>query len=98
MEWGGQPETPTGRKTLPPVDGQVRCPLPPPSHTATPQTPLLALILGSCFGTPLLGYLTGARLSLLSQAAAAQRTSLLSLHGRADTTVPAQARPHATPT
>ena len=45
-----------------------------------------------CFGTPLLGYLTGARYQLLSASAAsaARRTALLSLHGRSDPTIPAQ--------
>lgn len=44
-----------------------------------------------CFGTPLLGYLTGARYQLLgAEASAARRTALLSLHGRSDPTIPAQ--------
>ena len=42
MEWGGQPETPTGRKTLPPVDGRVRYPLPLPPLRQPPPAAAVA--------------------------------------------------------
>jgi hypothetical protein len=73
---------------LPPSPSCLPSPLPYPER----RTPLH--LLRSCFGTPLLGYLTGARLKLLTEAAAARRTSLLSLHGRSDTSIPAQVRTH----
>ena len=41
-----------------------------------------------CFGTPLLGYLDGAKFELITQAAATRRTAVLSLHGRDDPTIP----------
>ena len=47
------------------------------------------------YGTPLLGYLTGAQYELMRSRERASRTTVFALHPRGDVTIPPQVRPCA---